>query len=70
MGHTFESCQAYHFYENTIYIANILRYPPEIHYACMDQHVDATFETYYEAKAYAEYFEGHHNYQIIPFASF
>ena len=53
-----------------LYILQIFLDAPEIHYACIDQHVDATFETYHEAKAYAEYFEGHHNYQIIPFASF
>jgi len=39
----------------------------EINYACVDQHVDATFETLQEANAYVDYFKPHHHYQIIPF---
>jgi len=53
-----------------LYILQIFLESPEIHYACIDQHVDAIFKTKNEAEAYAEYFKPHHNYQIIPFASF
>ena len=53
-----------------IYILQIFLDAPEIHYACMDQHIDATFRTQAEAQAYADYFKPYHNYQIIPFASF
>ena len=42
----------------------------EINYACKDQHIDATFKSYQEAKKYVEYFKPHHNYEIIPFLSF
>ena len=42
----------------------------EINYACIDQHVDATFKTAEEANAYADYFKPHHHYQVIPFIKF
>ena len=42
----------------------------EINYACIDQHVDATFKTVEEANAYADYFKPHHHYQVIPFIKF
>ncbi len=42
----------------------------EINYACVDQHIDAKFRTYEEAKKYVEYYKPHHSYAIIPFATF
>ena len=42
----------------------------EVNYACRDQHIDATFNTYDEAKNYVEYFKPHHNYEIIAFFKF
>jgi hypothetical protein len=51
----------------------------EINYACVDQHIDAKFRTYEEdakfrtyeeANKYVEYYKPHHNYAIIPFATF
>ena len=38
----------------------------EINYACVDQHIDATFKDYEEAKQYADYFKPHHHYEIVP----
>ena len=42
----------------------------EVNYACKDQHIDATFNTYQEAVDYAEYFRHHHHYKIFPFFKF
>ncbi|NDB55247.1 hypothetical protein EB169_05390 [archaeon] len=58
------------FFMKILYTLQIFLGSPEIHYACIDQHVDAIFKSKNEAEAYAEYFKPHHNYQIIPFASF
>jgi len=42
----------------------------EIKYACIDQHIDAKFKNYYEAKQYVEYFKPHHHYEIVPILTY
>ena len=42
----------------------------EIKYACIDQHIDAKFKNYDEAKQYVEYFKPHHHYEIIPIITY
>ena len=42
----------------------------EINYACIDQHIDAKFKNYDEAKQYVEYFKPHHHYEIVPILTY
>ena len=42
----------------------------EINYACIDQHIDAKFKNYEEAKQYADYFKPHNHYEIVPFLTY
>jgi len=39
----------------------------EINYACVQQHVDATFVHYEDAIEYRNRFRPHHEYEIVPF---
>jgi len=42
----------------------------EINYACVQQHVDATFTHYEDAISYRDSFRPHHEYEIVPFIKF